>query len=193
MNFDEKMKLFSMANQMAESDLEKVEKKYQLNIRKDVEEAENVDEDYYLQFPQVLRADAAKMSKHYEIFFCLENHIRELVIETLRETFGKDWWDKQVPDTVKQNVEANIKREIDAGVSRRSDDKIDYTTFGELGEIIKYNWDSFGAIFNSKKAVTKIITALNTLRAPIAHCNPLAPDEELRMKLTLKDWFRLME
>jgi len=34
---------------------------------------------------------------------------------------------------------------------------------------------------------------LNTLRGPIAHCSPLAPDEVLRLQLTVRDWFRLQE
>ena len=40
---------------------------------------------------------------------------------------------------------------------------------------------------------TTIMTSLNTLRAPIAHCSPLAEDEVVRFQLTVKDWFRLME
>lgn len=37
------------------------------------------------------------------------------------------------------------------------------------------------------------MNSLNLLRGPIAHCSPLAEDEVVRLKLTLKDWFRLME
>ena len=39
----------------------------------------------------------------------------------------------------------------------------------------------------------KIIASLNALRAPIAHCSPLADDEVIRLQLTVRDWFRLME
>jgi hypothetical protein len=70
---------------------------------------------------------------------------------------------------------------------------MDFTTFGELGEIIKANWDVFGGIFDSPKAVERVMANLNTLRAPIAHCSPLAPDEVLRLTLSVRDWFRLME
>jgi Family of unknown function (DUF5343) len=37
------------------------------------------------------------------------------------------------------------------------------------------------------------MTSLNVLRGPIAHCCPLAEDEVARLRLALKDWFRLME
>jgi hypothetical protein len=86
-----------------------------------------------------------------------------------------------------------MQKEIDSGFTPRSEDEIDFTTFGELGEIVRGNWDSFDAIFSSEKAFTKIMTSLNMLRGPIAHCCPLAEDEIVRLRLTVKDWFRLME
>lgn len=87
-----------------------------------------------------------------------------------------------------------VQKELDSGISRRSDDAIDYTNFGELGEIIKKNLDVFGSIFNSPKGVERVLASLNTLRGPIAHCSVLAEDEilRLRLKLSVRDWFRLM-
>lgn len=58
---------------------------------------------------------------------------------------------------------------------------------------MRNNWESFDAMFSSQKAFTKIMTSLNMLRGPIAHCCPLAEDEIVRLTLTVKDWFRLME
>lgn len=81
----------------------------------------------------------------------------------------------------------------DTGVTPRSQDPLDYTTFGELAEIIKSNWGVFGGIFSSVKAVERVMASLNTLRGPIAHCSLLAEDEVLRLQLGLRDWFRLME
>jgi hypothetical protein len=85
------------------------------------------------------------------------------------------------------------QREIDSGVTLRSDQETDFTTFGELGQIVRKNWDSFGGTFSSQKAFTRIMASLNTLRGPIAHCCPLAADEVVRLRLTVRDWFRLME
>ena len=86
-----------------------------------------------------------------------------------------------------------MQREVDSGVTLRSEEEIDFTTFGELGEIVRNKWDTFDALFSSQKAFTKIMTSLNMLRGPIAHCCPLAEDEVARLGLTLRDWFRLME
>jgi hypothetical protein len=76
-------------------------------------------------------------------------------------------------------------------MTRRSDDEIDYTTFGELSVIITSNWDLFGTVFSSRRAVEKVMNSLNLLRGPIAHCCPISDDEVLRLQLTVKDWFRM--
>jgi membrane-associated protease RseP (regulator of RpoE activity) len=65
----------------------------------------------------------------------------------------------------------------------RSDEMLDFTTFGELSQIIELNWDLCGSIFASVKAVKRVMSNLNTLRGPIAHCSPLAEDEVVRLRL----------
>ncbi|MNY45106.1 hypothetical protein D3C86_1801880 [compost metagenome] len=136
------------------------------------------------------------MAKHYEVFYSLETSIRVLVSQTI-ETAEKtdEWWaSARVPQAIKQEVASRIQKELDAGVTRRSMDELDYTTFGELSDLIQTNWDIFGgALFTSKRAVQKVMASLNALRNPIAHCSPLAEDEQLRLQLAVRDWFRLME
>ncbi|HTU09464.1 MAG TPA: Swt1 family HEPN domain-containing protein [Allosphingosinicella sp.] len=148
---------------------------------------------YYPQFDQEIRAQAAEMAAHYELFYCLEQSIRELIVTTLFEKSGAIWWGSgTVPAKIVEDVAGRIQREKDSGFSQRSDREIDYTNFGELSVIITSNWDVFGAIFSSKRAVERIMSSLNLLRGPIAHCSPLAPDEVDRLLLTVKDWFRSM-
>ena len=77
-------------------------------------------------------------------------------------------------------------------MTQRSEFQIDYTTFGELSMIITSNWDLFGTIFTSRRAVEKIMSILNNLRGPIAHCCPMAEDEIVRLQLAVKDWFRII-
>ena len=133
------------------------------------------------------------MSRNYAIFYCLENSIREIIVQRLEEQHGSNWWDTAVPDSVRNNAEKNRKRELSSGVTPRSTELIDFTNFGELGEIIKTNWSIFGDMFRDVRAVERVLGTLNTLRAPIAHCKALAEDEELRLHLGLRDWFRQME
>lgn len=191
MKAEDKIKLFGMSHSLVERDLDKVEKNFKIDLQRF--EKETKDEDYYPQLAHDLRVEAAEMGRHYELFYCLEKSIRKLVAETLEGSHGENWWDKCVPEPVKSNVKNNMQKEIDSGFTVRSEDEIDYTNFGELGEIVRTNWDSFDAIFSSQKAFTKIMTSLNMLRGPIAHCCALSEDEVVRLRLTVKDWFRLME
>ncbi len=133
--------------------------------------------------------------KHYEVFYSLEKSIRALVADTIESAEKTaEWWSSaRVPAVVQTEVTSRVQKELDAGVTRRSLDELDYTTFGELSIIISSNWDIFGSLFSSKKAVEKVMASLNALRNPIAHCSPLAEDEQLRLQLTVRDWFRLME
>lgn len=191
----EKIKSFGMTNQMVIEDLSRIGLAYGVDLGHAPATAKSVEDVYYPQIDASIRREAEEMAKHYALFYSLEKSIRTLVSDAL-ETAEKtaDWWlSNRVPPTVKQEVATRIQKEIDAGVTRRSLDELDYTTFGELSVIISANWDVFGSLFSSKKAVEKIMASLNALRNPIAHCSPLAEDEQLRLQLTVRDWFRLME
>lgn len=130
------------------------------------------------------------MAPHYEVFYSLETTIRRVVESQLQDA-DPEWWDHCVPEKLKTDVTSRRSRELDAGVTPRSDNPIDFLTFGELSVVIISNWDVFGAVFTNKKAVENVMSSLNTLRNPVAHCAPLAPDEVVRLHLTVKDWFRL--
>ena len=190
-NTEDRIKLFGISNQMVELDLKRIERDYNIVLGRN-KEAIKKDNIYYPQFDLAVRKEAKEMAKSYEVFYCLEKTMRSLIIEEMETEAGDSWWDK-VPQVVKDEVKKRMENEKDAGVTIRSTEPIDYTTLGELGEIIKSNWTVFGDIFNSKKAVQKVMNSLNTLRGPIAHCSLLAEDEIVRLQITVRDWFRLME
>lgn len=197
MSFQEKVKSFGMTNMLIESELDGIEEKFGLSLRNrdsNTKEASEIEEAYFPQFGEELRKEASEMSKNYEIFYCLEKTIRSQISEMLEETEGEDWWNDQViPQHIVGDVKKRIKRERESGITPRSTEPLDFTTFGELGEIIKKNWGLFASVFNEIKAVEKVMSSLNTLRNPIAHCSVLAEDEVLRLELSMRDWFRLGE
>ncbi len=183
-----------MTCQLIEHNLDLVENEHSIDLGRGHRNYIGHDESYYPQIEQDIRNEAAKMAPHYETFYSLEKTIRRLIIDTLKAAEGSKWWEsKRISPTVFSNAENAKKKEIDSGVTPRSYETIDYCTFGELSEIIKTNWDVFGAIFSSVKAVERVMSNLNTLRGPIAHCSMLADDEVLRLQLTVRDLFRLME
>ena len=191
----ESIKAFGMTNQMITEDLSRIGEVYSFELGHLQQSNKAVEGVYYTQFDSTIRSEAAKMAKHYEIFYSLEKSIRALVSEMIEEAERtSSWWtSSRVPKNIQDEVKVRIQKELDAGITRRSLDELDYTTFGELSVIIISNWDIFGSLFNSRKAVEKVMASLNALRNPIAHCSPLAEDEELRLQLTVRDWFRLME
>jgi hypothetical protein len=188
---DHSIKYFGLNNLALDSDLSRVEREIKVQLRKPRYSAE-VD-DYYAQIPSEIRQNATRMGEHYEIFYCLEISIRDLIRATLTTAEPADWWTKLVPQVVRDNAEKNQKREIQSGVTPRSEDMLSYTNFGELGEIIKQNWSLFGGTFTDVRAVETTLARLNTLRAPIMHCSMLGEDEVVRLQLSLRDWYRLME
>jgi hypothetical protein len=192
MNIGDQIKLFGLNNLSIEAAIRETEKRIGISFRQSMPIIETKDEEYYPQFPEHVRREAESMARHYEIFYCLETSIRQLIAERLKEEIGEDWWDNAVPEQIRKNAEDNRKRESATGMTPRSDNKIDFTTFGELGQIIGANADIFSDTFRDLKAVSRILSSLNSLRAPIAHCCPLAEDEVGRLHINLKDWFRQM-
>jgi hypothetical protein len=196
MAFEDKVKSFGMTNMLIEADLEQIEKKFNITLNEKNQEKETteIEKSYFPQFEENLRKEANKMARSYELFYCLEKTIRKQISEMLESYYGDKWWnDKAIPQHIIGEVKKRILRERESGITPRSSDELDYTNFGELGEIIKANWGIFASVFNNIKAVEKIMFNLNTLRNPIAHCSLLAEDETLRLELSLRDWFRLAE
>lgn len=193
-SLEDQIKLFGISNQLLENDLDRVEREFTLDLGREHKKTVEKDQDYYPQIDRDIRQEAASMSGHYEVFYSLEKSIRTLLTDTLEAAEPAGWWSSgRVPPKIKDDAEGRMKREVDSGVTPRSNEPIDFTNFGELGEIIKSNWDVFDAIFSSPKAVERVMANLNTLRGPIAHCSPLAEDEVVRLRLSVRDWFRLME
>ena len=191
MNELDRIKLFHLSTQMAEREVDFVEEKHDLNLQREVSDTK--DDEFYPQIDFDIRREAAHMAKHYEIFYSLEKSIRGLIQETLEGKHGVNWWnaEKIVPEPIKNEVKNNMQRDLDHAVAPRSNDEIDYTTFGQLGDIVRHRWEDF-EIFNSKKGFNKVMTSLNVLRGPIAHCCPLPDSEVVRLNSTVEDWFRLM-
>lgn len=191
-DLSDRVRLFALNNLAIEAAVRRVEQTLDINLGHRAPPDVVMDETYYPQFPEQLRAEAAEMAAQYRVFYCLENSIRSLIQDVMFEKHGSEWWKSKVPPPIQTHVAGTQKKERESGVSVRSREEIDYTTFGELGEIIKANWGDFTDIFQDIKALEKVIATLNALRGPIAHCKPLAEDEIVRLHLTLRDWFRAM-
>ena len=136
------MRAFGMSGLQMVSDLRVVEKEYAIDLGFAPKTAEKRKSSQYEQFEADLRAEAARMSEFYEVFYCLENSIRRLVKDLLVEAEGLAWWDSNRvhEDEIRRPCEGRRKKEVDSGVTPRSDDLIDYTSFGELALLERFRF-----------------------------------------------------
>jgi len=188
------IRAFGMSGLQIASDMSRIEQMFGIDLGWAQGRAKGRKAAEYEQFEAALRSEASRMSEFYEIFYCLENSIRRLVSDIMFEAEGVDWWQSARVDEkrIRDQVSPRRKKEIDNGITPRSDNLIDYTTFGELSQIITDNWELFEPVFNSKSAVSNVSNQLNLLRGPIAHCNPTDELEQDRLNLAVRSWFRLM-
>jgi hypothetical protein len=188
------IRAFGMSGLQIATNIKGIERRFGIDLGSVSQSAQGRKAAEYDQFPASLRTEASRMSEFYEVFYCLENSIRNLVSDILVETNGADWWNSDRIDEkrIREPTQQRRKKEVDSGVTPRSERLIDYTTFGELSQIITDNWDLFEPVFNSKSAVSNVSNQLNLLRGPIAHCNPTDELEQERLNLAVRSWFRLM-
>lgn len=188
------IKAFGMTGLQISSSMSRIERQFGVDLGHIADASKNRKTEEYEQFEASLRAEAERMSEFYEVFYCLENSIRKLVADTMVEADGPDWWNGKRVDEKRIREQANgrRKREIDSGITPRSDQLIEYTTFGELSQLITDNWELFDPVFRSKTAVSNVSNQLNLLRGPIAHCNPIDELEQDRLNLAVRTWFQIM-
>jgi len=190
---DDTIRSFGMSGFLISDELRQIEQTYGVELGHMTRVDATSGVAYYPQFEQSVRLEAADMSENYEVFYCLEQAIRKLISETLEDAEGADWWNSaRIPPDIKADVAALVKKERDNGITQRSDKMIDYTTFGQLSVIITSNWTLFEPILKNKRGVERVMASLNLLRGSIAHCCPMQEDEIDRLRLAVKDWFRMI-
>jgi hypothetical protein len=111
---DDQIKLFGLNNFSIEAAIKQTEKQLGIPFRQAALN-EDKDEEFYPQFPEHIRREAEGMARHYEIFYCLETSIRQLIADRLKEEIGTDWWERSVPDQIRKTqriiVDASQKLE----------------------------------------------------------------------------------
>jgi hypothetical protein len=127
-DIDNQLRSFCFSCLAATGDIERLENDGQLKLLEKSQEIKNNLADY---FDNTIFQEAIQMAQHYITFYCLERSAREIVIGKLEAIHGGGWWAAKVPPNIQATVTQNMQREIDAGVTPRSDKEIDYTTFGE--------------------------------------------------------------
>lgn len=141
-------------------------------------------------FSAEIRTNAMANLPAYLAFFCLENAVRELIVERMLQQHGSDWWTK-VPRGIADKVASRREKEgNNRWHSRRGAEEIYYTDFGDLALIIQNAWVDFSDLFPDVAWITSRLKDLELSRNVIAHNNLLDKLEVDRIRMYLSDWLR---
>lgn len=135
--------------------------------------------------------DANNMSSVYTALYCIENTIRNFIVERMSERHGIDWWETKVPKKIKDSV-ASLKRQEEKNKyhSNRSGSEIGYTMLCNLGQVIIANWDEFSDIIPNQAWLTSRMDDLEMSRNIIMHTGMLPIDEIDRIESIVRDLLR---
>ncbi|MDO8618549.1 MAG: Swt1 family HEPN domain-containing protein [Candidatus Daviesbacteria bacterium] len=134
---------------------------------------------------------ARKMADFYVLYYSLENTLRRIIEDRLKERHGASWWVDKVPTDVKTTAEQYMTKEKDTLLSSRTEDPLVYVNFADLIKIFESNWDDFSDTIRSRKAMGDTLYEFNRLRDVIAHSCELNEDDIKRFELLIKDWLRI--
>lgn len=145
-------------------------------------------------FSEDAREQAAAMGRVYELLYCLENSIRELIESTLKEAHGpQDWWATGIGEPIRKGAE---KRAAEDAKARwhgpRGDSLLAYVDFPQYGDIMLSEWALFEPILGDQGWVTSYFAELNRTRRALAHTGRLTEADVERMDVRVRDWLRVV-
>lgn len=135
--------------------------------------------------------DAINMSSIYTALYCIENTVRNFIVERMSERHGIDWWEIKVPNKIKEAV-VTLKKQEERNKyhSNRSSNEIGYTMLGNLGQIIIANWEDFSDIIPNQAWLTSRMDDVEMSRNIIMHTGTLPTDEIERIDSIIRDLLR---
>lgn len=144
-----------------------------------------------VDFSPVVWNNAINMSSVYQAIFCIENTLRNFIVERMSERHGLSWWEQKVPSNIKRSVDKLKKDEIkNKFFSNRSDSEIGYTMLGNLGQIVINNWEDFSDIIPSQAWLTSRMDDLEMARNIVMHTGVLPQIEIDRITSIVRDILR---
>ncbi len=140
-------------------------------------------------FQLSLRNDALLMCRLYAQIYCFENSVRDVIRSRLEEKYNVDWWEKGVPQKVKEFSESRQKQATEnSWLEGNKNDRLGFIEFGHLASIIASNWDDFADLIPSQQWLSQRFGELEQARNYIAHNRLLLPSEFARLEMYISDW-----
>jgi Swt1-like HEPN len=150
-------------------------------------------EDLALVLPKEVRA-ATESAEIYKLFFVFENFLRDFVLDSLSDVEKENWWNR-VPKDVQSEVEKHEETEEQKQwMALNSRSKLALTTLPQLIRIIddSANWSDIFKVIVRDKLLLQEARSISHVRNTICHMSPVSDEEAERVKLVMRDWFRVI-
>jgi hypothetical protein len=144
-------------------------------------------------FSFAIQVEAKRMARVYELLFCFENSVRELIEERLKDAYGIEaWWSSGVPDGPRKVAnKLKVKERQIPWHGPRGGTMLAFVDFPVLAEIITDRWEHFEDLLGKPDWVTNLFDEMNQSRRAIAHTGVLNQFDVERMELRVRDWLRI--
>src|SRR5207244_2177534 len=97
------------------------------------------------------RRTARRMGRVYELLYCFENSVRELIETTLREGLVDKWWEDGVPSDIRGKADSRRRADERARWhGPRGQSPLNFVDFPELGKIVTERWSDFEDLLGDK-------------------------------------------
>jgi hypothetical protein len=142
-----------------------------------------------LDEPMVLAG--RRMATVYIAIAAFENSARVMISKVLLEKVGAEWWEKSVAGNIRKKVAGRQTEETKFKWHKaRGGDPIDYTDFGDLGNIIAQNWAHFEGLIPSAEWVKSLFDVVERSRNVIMHSGNLELEDIERVGINIRDWIK---
>lgn len=145
-------------------------------------------------FSFAIRLEAKRMAKVYELLFCFENSVRELIEDRLKEAYSiETWWNEGVPESIRREAEKlKSKERKTPWHGPRGGTLLAFVDFPILAQIITEKWEHFEDLLGKPEWVEHLFDEMNQSRRAIAHTGVLSQFDVERMELRVRDWLRIV-
>lgn len=135
--------------------------------------------------------NAKAMAFVYTAIAAFESSVRALVIKTLIEKYKEEWWEKGSSNGIRERAQKRMEDEQSAKWhTQRGQDPINYTTFGDLKNIMQNNWDAFEDLIGSLPWASGIFDIIERSRNVIMHSGVLEKEDIERLGVNIRDWVK---
>lgn len=145
-------------------------------------------------FELAARVQARRMGDVYELLYCLENSVRELIERTLREVHGPEqWWFTGVPEAIRKAAEKRKEDDVKARWhGPRGDSLINYVDFPQYADVILDQWEHFEELIGDRDWLAQYFAEMNRSRRALAHTGSLTETDVERMDFRVREWVRVV-